>query len=70
MDFETCAVAGCFSFTGPSIYIYYIVYMLLCYYIVLYIQKSGRGFGILGGSGETVALTQKPLAAKGPCRPG
>ena len=70
MDFETCAVAGCFSFAGPSIYIYiyYIIYML--YYIILYIQKSGRGFGILGGSGETVALTQKPFAAKGPCRPG
>ena len=39
----------------------------MLYYIIFYIQKSGRGFGILG---ETVALTQKPFAAKGPRRPG
>ena len=46
MDFETCAVAGCFSFTGPSIYIYYIVYMLLCYIILYYIyRKAAEGLG-------------------------
>ena len=46
MDFETCAVAGCFSFTGPSIYIYIILY--ICYYVIIlyYIyRKAAEGLG-------------------------